>query len=256
MRNCYICDAAIPGAGFRRTVRTGTSNRIYFGRRVSTSRGEQRGLRTVCATCADRIDAQARFTARLAGFAVLVFVGLVIFGGATKNSSPSNTYQANPVTPRGQTSVALYPATTEAMPSPTSVPSTAILGTAASSVGAVPPTNGANQSGLSDGHSVPIAGGSVQVSTSMAPALHPAWRHVTSGGIQWSLRQLPEGMHLFIDLANRQVATVDVSPEFLKLDLNSMNTRVDWMKSMISQRWPQRSASYVYRNGEVTPGGR
>jgi hypothetical protein len=248
VRHCYICDAAIPGAGFRRTVRTGTSNRVYFGKRVSTSRGEHRGLRTVCATCAGRIDAQARFAAGLVGFVVLVFVGLVIFGGATKKSSTPNAYQANPVTPPGQTSASMYPATTEATPSPASVPPTVILGAAASSVGAFPPTNG--------GRSAPVPGGSVQVPTSMAPALPPAWRHVTSSGIQWSLRQLPEGMRLFIDLGYGHVATLDVPPEFLKLDLSSMNTRVDWMKSMISQRWPPQSASYVYRNGEVTLGGR
>jgi hypothetical protein len=255
VRHCYICDAEISGTGFRRTVRTGTSNRIYFGKRVSTSRGERRGLRTVCGTCAGRIDAQAKFKAVLVGLVVLGFIGFLSFGGGKNDSSPRNSYQANSATPPDQASVATYRATTEEVHSSTSAPPSAPLGAVASSAdAAAPPATGGRRSQMSNDTTTPVLGGSIEPSTSIAPALHPAWRHVTSSGVQWSLRQLPEGMHLFIDLGYGQVATVDVPAEFLKLDLNSMNTRVDWMKNIISQEWPQQSALYVYRNGNVALG--
>jgi hypothetical protein len=89
MRHCYICDAAIPGEGFRRVVRTGTSNWIHFGKRVSTSHGERKGLRTVCASCAHFIDGRRI----IAGLAIFGFIIYAISGTNPPqvNTSPSNT---------------------------------------------------------------------------------------------------------------------------------------------------------------------
>jgi hypothetical protein len=86
MRHCYDCGAEIDGAGFRRTVETGSSRRVYSGRRrTSVSHSTSEGRRTLCATCADSRDRLAAFKAK----ATLVFVcgAAVLFGFKYFNQS-------------------------------------------------------------------------------------------------------------------------------------------------------------------------
>ena len=57
MATCYRCGA--PNATYRREVYIGHSNRIYFGRRISSSRSSSYGIRSVCQNCATEIDKQS-----------------------------------------------------------------------------------------------------------------------------------------------------------------------------------------------------
>ncbi len=57
MVNCYHCGAKIEsGEGYRRQVLTSQSARIYFSKRSGGSYGQSYGLRTLCASCALRLD--------------------------------------------------------------------------------------------------------------------------------------------------------------------------------------------------------
>lgn len=57
MSECYLCGAYISrGQGYRRTVETGTSTRVYVTRRGGASFGFHSGTRTVCAQCARILD--------------------------------------------------------------------------------------------------------------------------------------------------------------------------------------------------------
>jgi len=105
MRHCYVCDGDMPGASHRRTVRTGSSSRVSVGRRVSTSSGESRGLRTVCQVCADGIDTQERLAAaktlsgvRAFGIGATVVVGLIIYA-SSHGSHPSVPLQESFIIP-------------------------------------------------------------------------------------------------------------------------------------------------------------
>lgn len=85
MAECYLCGGYIPrGEGYRRTVQTGTSHRIYVGRRAGGSTGVQYGTRTICHTCARIQDEQkAGAGLRALGFlalcAILFFLGFQAF---------------------------------------------------------------------------------------------------------------------------------------------------------------------------------
>lgn len=85
MADCYLCGAFIPrGQGYRRNVQTGTSHRVYYGRRPGGSSGVQYGTRTVCHTCARIMEAQnegsgLRSFAFLCVCAILVFLGFQAF---------------------------------------------------------------------------------------------------------------------------------------------------------------------------------
>ena len=88
MADCYLCGTYIPrGQGYRRSVQTGTSHRVYYGRRGGGSSGVQYGTRTVCHTCARIMDEQnegggLRTIAFLALCALLVFLGFQAFGAS------------------------------------------------------------------------------------------------------------------------------------------------------------------------------
>lgn len=57
MADCYLCGAAVArGQGFRRSVVTSYSQRIYITRSSGGSVGRSTGLRTLCAACASRLD--------------------------------------------------------------------------------------------------------------------------------------------------------------------------------------------------------
>ncbi|MBD5803157.1 hypothetical protein AZOA_25930 [Azoarcus sp. Aa7] len=73
MADCYLCGAYIHrGQGYRRNVQTGTSHRIYVGRRPGGSTGVQYGTRTLCHTCARIQDEQKSG----GGLRALGFLGL------------------------------------------------------------------------------------------------------------------------------------------------------------------------------------
>lgn len=73
MATCYLCGISVAnGTGYRRRVYTGDSSRIYFGRRVSTSFGQQHGPRTLCHECAIQHDRENKFKAKV----VLWLVGI------------------------------------------------------------------------------------------------------------------------------------------------------------------------------------
>ncbi len=80
MQHCFLCGAEVRDGGHRRMVRTGLSRRRYRGtRRTSVSTTTSTGLRTLCAACAERVDAQARFEAKVAKIkaaAVAVAIGV------------------------------------------------------------------------------------------------------------------------------------------------------------------------------------
>jgi hypothetical protein len=81
MADCYMCGAFIPrGQGYRRNVQTGTSHRVYYGRRPGGSSGVQYGTRTVCHTCARIMEAQNEGSG-LRSFAFLCVCALLVFLG-------------------------------------------------------------------------------------------------------------------------------------------------------------------------------
>jgi hypothetical protein len=91
MQHCYICGTSIPGDGYRRVVKTGSSGRTYYGRRISFSRSRSEGLRTVCQNCAEQIDRQRRIEGWMAGIFVLFIVGVLVYGGNKSNNSDTST---------------------------------------------------------------------------------------------------------------------------------------------------------------------
>ena len=57
MASCYHCGINIRnGEGYRRQVLTGQSARVYFTKRGGGSYGQSYGLRTLCASCTQRLD--------------------------------------------------------------------------------------------------------------------------------------------------------------------------------------------------------
>ena len=77
MATCYLCGISVTnGTGYRRRVYTGDSSRIYFGRRVSTSFGQQHGIRTLCYECTIRHDKENDRENKLIAKAVLWLVGI------------------------------------------------------------------------------------------------------------------------------------------------------------------------------------
>jgi hypothetical protein len=102
MRHCYCCDAPIPGDGFRRTVGTSSNKRTYYGKRVSWSRSKSEGLRTVCLSCAERIDRKNKIDAYIGGLVSLIVIAFIIFGSLNRNIniSSNNIATASDRTPR------------------------------------------------------------------------------------------------------------------------------------------------------------
>ncbi len=76
MQHCFNCGTEIRDGGHRRTVQTGRSRRLYRGsRRTSVSTTTSTGLRTLCAACAEEVDAQARFDAKVATIKAVAVAG-------------------------------------------------------------------------------------------------------------------------------------------------------------------------------------
>jgi hypothetical protein len=90
MHECYKCGCVVPsGAGLRREVKTGHSNRIYVSRRVSSSSGSSYGMRTLCARCARDFDAGKRVRAIVGVIVLFVLVAGGLFGEKNRPSSTS-----------------------------------------------------------------------------------------------------------------------------------------------------------------------
>lgn len=251
MRHCYLCDAGIPGAAARRNVRVSSTRRVSVGRRISTSSGERRGLRTVCQSCADELDRSGQQAASLAslgrkvaGIAAVGVVGFIIYVNSHGGRDLPRPSRDDFISPAHATPAEQVP------PSPAFKPATRQAG------GYAPfdPTPAALQSATN----TVMAANAVPLLSTPAPPDSPAsrsqvpWRHVTATGVNWSLRHVATGSLLMVDLGNGQVANVSVAPAFEALDLQSMNFRVDHLRSTISQFFSAQTANYSFeRDGSV-----
>ena len=239
MRHCYLCDEPIANSGFRRTVGTGRSSRISFGRRVSTSSTTRAGLRTLCAACAGRVDADEALKNKVIGVGLVLFVGFVIYANTGGPKAVDHQVDAVPAF------------------QPISAP---IDGRVQPQEGPSPPQPSAAEPIVSAAEAAPVSPAPATVAPaavtlpSWKSASSIRWKHRTSGGTRWSLRQLKSGgMALLIDIGGNQVATVLVQPEFQKLDPPTMDGRVEYVRSEVL-KVSATSAAYAYaRTGIVTP---
>lgn len=77
MASCYLCGSS--GAQYRRTVHTGSSYGITWGKKSSSRSSRQYyGLRTVCEDCAARVDKMNAIFTTLFLIAIAVILLLVI----------------------------------------------------------------------------------------------------------------------------------------------------------------------------------
>ena len=240
MRHCYMCDGEITGSAFRRSVGTGRSRRVSFGRRVSTSSTQRTGLRTLCSSCAGSVDAETRLKNKIVGTGLIALVGIVVFVSAQNHGTTTT-----PDDPTNGAHVASDAAIAHSLAADAVPPATAsspVLSDAAPAVVAPAPVSG--QHGPGTTVSLPA--------WKSAAALR--WKHTTGEGTRWSLRQLRgRGMALLIDLGDDQVATVLVTPEFQALDLPGMGRRVEFARTEIA-KVSARSAAYAFsRAGVITP---
>ena len=239
MRHCYLCDESIADSGFRRTVGTGRSSRISFGRRVSTSSTTRAGLRTLCAACAGRVDADEALKNKVIGVGLVLFVGLVIYANTGGSKAVDHQVDAGPALQRGSASIEgqVQPQEASSPPQP-SAAAPIVPAAEAAPLGPPPAT----------------VGPAAVTLPSWKSASSIRWKHRTSGGRRWSLRQLKSsGMALLIDIGGNQVATVLVQPEFEKLDPPTMDGRVEYVRSEVL-KVSSTSAAYAYaRTGTVTP---
>jgi hypothetical protein len=239
MRHCYLCDESIPDSGFRRTVGTGRSSRISFGRRVSTSSTTRAGLRTLCAACAGRVDADEALKNKVIGVVLVLFVGFVIYANTGGSKAVDQQPDPQPATQQASTPVQgqLQPQEGASQPEPS--PAVPVVATAEAA-----PVSPA-----------PVAAARAAITLpSWRSAAAIRWKHRSSAGTRWSLRQLKAGgMALLIDIGGNQVATVLVQPEFQNLDPATMDQRVEYVRSEVV-KVSATSAAYSYdRTGTVTP---
>ena len=95
MQHCFFCGAEIRDGGHRRMVQTGLSRRLYQGRRrTSVATTTSKGLRTLCAACAERVDAQARFEAKVAKIKAAAIAGAIGVAAIWWASQPHPTQPA------------------------------------------------------------------------------------------------------------------------------------------------------------------
>jgi hypothetical protein len=91
MAECYNCGANVPkGQGYRREVYTGHSSRMYFGRRVSSSRGNSYGVRTICSSCAQGMADRKRKSVAVLGTIFLLLILAGHFNEKTSNRAASS----------------------------------------------------------------------------------------------------------------------------------------------------------------------
>ncbi len=94
MQHCFFCGAEISDGGHRRMVQTGLSRRRYRGtRRTSVSTTTSTGLRTLCAGCAERVDADARFQAKVAKVKAAAVAGAIVVAAIWWASRPRPSTQ-------------------------------------------------------------------------------------------------------------------------------------------------------------------
>ena len=82
MRECFLCDAAINGAGYRRTVPASAFSVAGASRR-GTASGQGAALRVVCEECAAGLDAGSPFTLSSA-VAAAILLATVGFAGQSQ----------------------------------------------------------------------------------------------------------------------------------------------------------------------------
>lgn len=247
MRHCYLCDAAIPGSGHRRTVRTGSTSRVSVGRRVSASSGERRGLRLVCQGCAEGIDAGSRARPKAFGVAAVVALAVVALmsSGSRQGNAPP---KIEDLVSSANASSAPTPSASRAS-SAASAPASAQRAARAEGTANAVAERLRSPLGLPPSQEVLGLAQSVTPTTLNPPSASSAsWRHVTQAGTRWSLRRRDAtAMVLLVDLGGGQAATVVVAPEFERLDMVAMNGRVDHIRRLITQDSPGQSASYTFR---------
>ena len=241
MRHCYLCDSGIAGSGHRRNVGTGRSNRVSFGRRVSTSTTRRSGLRTVCAGCAAQLDAQARFQAKVGTAVAAAVVLFVVYVSVTSHSS-------------GNVSAATVTETASSTITDVGTSTNPVAPAADDSAGQFP--TGGQVPGLSSAQTTaakPKAAATPNDVVVVASSPHVRWRHQTNAGTRWSLGVAdPEHPTLSINLGDANVATIVVAREFLNLDAAGMATRVDYLKGEIAKDFGMQSAKYSFlRDGQL-----
>jgi hypothetical protein len=239
MRHCYLCDDAISGSGFRRSVGTGRSNRISVGRRVSTSSTQRNGLRTLCAACAGRVDEGVKLKNKAVGVAAVLFVGFVIYASSGGSQAPARQTASSSYDTPAATPVTITNPSAEGAPRPPSGGSLPIISSA-------------------EAATVNTAALAVPRPSAPLPAWNSAaavrWKHRTGEGTRWSLKQLrANGMALLVDLGDDQVATVLVTPEFQNLDAATMEKRVEYVRSEVLKASPTSAAYTFARSGAVSP---
>lgn len=241
MRHCYLCDGDIVGPAFRRSVRTGSSNRISFGRRITTSTGQRNSLRTICQTCAEKIDSNDSQSMVIGAIPAILLIGAIIYAfSGTDKTKRNNDLPAVSITPGIATPVIQPPRSAVSdQIIPTMIPSAHAPKGDMSSVqqdqtrapsnleSTVPP-------GMSNPVIVPMPGSF-------------RWRHTTENGVRWSLRKPnSSSLMLLVDLGGDQTAALIVAAGFENLSMLEMNKRVEWLKFTISQNHSTKSATYFY----------
>ena len=246
-----MCDANIPGAAARRNVRVSSTRRVSIGRRVSTSSGERRGLRTVCQACADELDRTSQQAASLAslgrkvaGVGAVAVVGFIIYANSHGGRDLPRPSRDDLISPARAT-----PTEPVAPSAPNKQPTRQASGYAP--LDPAPAGSPAPTSTVTAANAVPLLAVPAAPDLSLARPQVP-WRHITATGVNWSLRHVATGPLLIVDLGNNQVANVTVAPAFEALDLQSMNFRVDHLRSTISQYFSVQTANYSFeRDGSV-----
>lgn len=279
MQHCAQCGASIPGDGFRREIRTGSSQRVSFGRRATTSRVARWTLRTVCHSCALRIDREKKGKV-IAGTLAAAALGLFLLtrghdapgpvpDTATRTAaqptaaSPAFQPQQPSVGLPGSQAVSPGLATETVMPPDMLAAAMQRLKMAQAQGQGVSgqPAGQTSPSGPSDARAPDVAAQAQTLPSerSVSPTVQPAvpqrpvaaGRHTTASGMRWSLVTSGDAPSLAVDLGSGKEAVVRVGPEFLKLDLHAMSRNVERVGSLIFQSYMGAPGNYLF-----TPDGR
>ncbi len=174
---------------------------------------------------------------RLIGFGILIFVLGALLSGHSGSDSPSGIAKDPAASMAPETSTPTTAGEASPEQKPPEVP-----GYADSGVSVQTPRSRASPS------TAAVPGGDPATTRTSTP-----WRHVTSTGVRWSLRNIdPASMLLLIDLGGEQVANITVTSAFIKLDPAGISDRVDRLQAYITQQFTNRSARYSFdRDGTV-----
>ena len=245
MRHCFKCDQTIDGQGYRRTVKTGQSNRTYYGKRISTSSSTSRGLRLLCSECARSHDDRASFENKLGFAAVCVVTVFALIawsvGGRSAHKNVADTF--------------VLPAS--ASPESASAGSNRDRGLSTNGTNSIivtTPTPTSNDTGSGTVKLSPPL--SAQQFASAINVPRPGgWQYTTQNGVRWDLTRVNDrSITLVLDLGGSRTAKVIVDNAFEYLSSDEMDARVDWLVSSAIPRTPSRSGKYSFsRDGAVRP---